>query len=128
MTCAASLHAGRAVNINEGRPAIWAAGIGLRAGGPPPGAPGGPTGHGPVGGDPHAAGTPGGGTVVGGLAGTNVGAGEPDGLDLEGAMGSGTFDVSIETEPQAVIRKIAGPPAGWAVVLRGTGGPGTGRR
>lgn len=96
--CATALRAGREVNLNEGRPASWTAGIGLRADGPPPGAPGGPEEQGPVGGDPHAAGTPGGGTAVGGLAGTNVGTGEPDDADLEGAMGNGTFDVAIETE------------------------------
>lgn len=103
VACATALRAGREVNLNDGRPASWAAGIGLRAGGPPPGAPGGPDEQGPVGGDPHAAGTPGGGTAVGGLAGTNVGAGEPDDADLEGAMGNGTFDVAIETERPAEI-------------------------
>ena len=98
VACATTLRAGREVNLNEGRPASWTAGIGLRAGGPPPGAPGGPDEQGPVGGDPHAAGTPGGGTAVGGLAGTNVGGGEPDDSDLEGAMGSGTFDLDIVTD------------------------------
>lgn len=95
MNCAATLHAGRSVNLNDGRPASWESGVGLRAEGPPSGAPGGPE-EAPAEGDSHAVGTPGGGTAVGGLAGTNIGAGEPEGADLEGAMGSGTFDVAIE--------------------------------
>lgn len=107
VACAASLHAGREVNLNEGRPRSWAEGIGLRAEGPPPGAPGGPE-EGPAGSDPHAAGTPGGGTAIGGLAGTNVGAGEPDDSDLEGAMGGGAFDAMIEGEQAPTPRKPAG--------------------
>lgn len=95
--CAQKLHAARAVSMNEGRPTSWAAGIGLRAEGPPPGAPGGPEER-PAGNDPHAAGTPGGGSAVGGLAGTNVGTGEPDDSDLENAMGGAAFDTAIETE------------------------------
>lgn len=98
VACAKTLHAGRAVNVNEGRPKSWMDGIGLRADGPPPGAPGGPREQIPVGGDPHAVGSPGGGTAVGGLAGTNIGSGEPEDINLEGAMGSGTFDIAIETE------------------------------
>jgi RNA polymerase-binding transcription factor DksA len=98
LACAAAMLAGREVNLDEGRPKSWAEGIGLRAEGPPPGAPGGPKEQVPVGGDAHAAGTPGGGTAVGGLAGTNIGTGEPEDSDLESAMGSGTFDVTIETE------------------------------
>lgn len=89
--CAKKLHSGRAVNLNEGRPATWSEGIGLRADGPPPGAPGALDANEPDK-DRHAAGTPGGGSSMGGLAGTNVGAGGPDGPDLEGAMGSGTLD------------------------------------
>lgn len=57
MDCAVALHAGRAVNMNEGRAANWEEGFGLRAEGPPVGAPGGPEER-PTGGDPHAAGTP----------------------------------------------------------------------
>jgi len=96
--CATQLHSGREVNLNEGRPKSWAEGFGLRADGPPPGAPGGPPEHEPDGGDPHAVGTPGGGTAIGGLAGTNIGIGGPDNSSLEDAMASGNFDVTIETE------------------------------
>jgi RNA polymerase-binding transcription factor DksA len=111
VACAAALHAGREVNLNEGRPKNWTEGIGLRAEGPPPWAPGGPQ-ESTAGGDPHAAGTPGGGTAVGGLAGTNVGIGEPEGHDLEGAMGSSTFDVAIETEQIVEQPKPEEEPAG----------------
>jgi|SRR5579883_2682322 len=97
MRCAAELHAGRPVNMNDGRPESWEKGSGLRAEGPPAGVPGGPEEE-ATSGDSHAAGTPGGGSAVGGLAGTNIGAGEPEGTDLEQAMGSGTFDVLIEGE------------------------------
>jgi RNA polymerase-binding transcription factor DksA len=99
--CAAELHSGREVNLNEGRPKSWAEGIGLRADGPPPGAPGGPPEDTTIGNDPHAVGTPGGGTAIGGLAGTNIGIGEPDTPALEHAMASGNFDVAIETEQVA---------------------------
>jgi RNA polymerase-binding transcription factor DksA len=97
VACATKLQSAPAVNLNEGRPKSWTEGIGLRAGGPPPGAPGGPEKESVVR-DSHAAGTPGGGTAIGGLAGTNIGTGEPEGDDLEEAFGSGTFDVSIEEE------------------------------
>ncbi|HEV3387144.1 MAG TPA: TraR/DksA C4-type zinc finger protein [Gemmata sp.] len=99
VACAAELQAAPTVNLNEGRPKNWVEGIGLRADGPPPGAPGGPKER-EVGNDSYAAGTPGGGTAIGGLAGTNLGSGEPEGDDLEDAMGNGTFDTSIETEKQ----------------------------
>jgi len=110
VACATTLHTGREVNLNEGRPRSWMEGIGLRADGPPPGAPGGPEEQILIGGDPHAVGSPGGGTAVGGLAGTNVGDGKPDGSDLEGAMGSGTFDVAIETEQLAGEQTTEGEP------------------
>jgi RNA polymerase-binding transcription factor DksA len=51
-SCAQKLHAGRDVNVNEGRPRSWQEGIGLRADGPPPGAPGGPQEEHPTG-DTH---------------------------------------------------------------------------
>ena len=105
--CARELHAGRAVNLNEGRPASWEGGIGLRADGPPAGAPGGPEKEVAAGGDPHAAGTPGGGTAVGGLAGTNIGAGSPEGAGLEDAMGSGNFDAADEGEQPRAERRTA---------------------
>jgi DnaK suppressor protein len=76
-------------------------------------------------GDIHAAGTAGGGTAVGGLAGTNVGDGEPDEEDLDAAMGSGNFDVAIETDESDEIPysgasggSVGGTPAG----KRATGG------
>ncbi len=96
--CAKQLQPGATADMNKGRPANWEAGIGLRAEGPPAGAPGGPKPD-YAGWDSHAAGTPGGGTAIGGLAGTNVGTGEPDESDLEGAMGSSEFDVAIEEWP-----------------------------
>ena len=119
VTCAARLQTNRPVNLNDGRPANWTDGIGLRAEGPPPGAPGGPE-ETPVE-DTHAVGTPGGGAAVGGLAGTTVGSGEPDSADLEAAMGSGAFDVAIEAEPETnpdlvedeeVVPGYAGPAGG----------------
>jgi RNA polymerase-binding transcription factor DksA len=48
--------------------------------------------------DVHAAGSAGGGTAVGGLAGTNIGEGDPDDGDIENAMGSGNFDVTLEAD------------------------------
>lgn len=111
VVCATKLHAGREVNLNEGRPKNWTEGLGLRAEGPPPGSPGGPE-ESATGADRHAAGTPGGGTAIGGLAGTNVGTGEPEGLDLEDAMGSGAFDVAIESDPPAEERLTEGEPGG----------------
>jgi DnaK suppressor protein len=77
VACAAELQAAPTVNLNEGRPKNWVEGIGLRADGPPPGAPGGPKKR-EVGNDSYAAGTPGGGTAIGGLA--NKGAWQWDGL------------------------------------------------
>ena len=56
-------------------------------------------------GDVHAAGTAGGGTAVGGLAGTNGGTGDPAD-DLEGAMGSGNFDVTADGD-----REVGSTPA-----------------
>jgi RNA polymerase-binding transcription factor DksA len=113
--CAARAQAGRAVNVNEGRPPEWLG---------PPGYEGLTANEQRVvgrelGADPddhHAAGTPGGGTSLGGLAGTNVGGGSPEGADLDEAMGSGTFDLAEaggdtdEDEPPA-----AAGPAGGAV-------------
>ena len=98
VACAAKLHAGREVNLNEGRPASWAQGIGLRSEGPPPGVAGEPPESMAGQEDRHAAGTPGGGSAVGGLAGTNVGHGGPDDADLEEAMGSSAYDASIESQ------------------------------
>jgi RNA polymerase-binding transcription factor DksA len=111
--CAEALDAGREVNMNEGRPKSWAAGIGLRQDGPPEGAPGGPP-ETPTGDDTHAAGTPGGGTAIGGLAGTNLGAGEPREADLEDAMGSSEFDAQIETEPVQELPSSGEPSGGFA--------------
>lgn len=64
--------------------------------------------------DTHAAGTPGGGTAVGGLAGTT----DPE-ADLESALGSGRFDVAIESNDEDGIAyagrtggAVGGTPAG----------------
>jgi RNA polymerase-binding transcription factor DksA len=98
--CARQLHSGRAVNLNEGRPANWEEGIGLRSEESP-------SEQELSGSDSHAAGTPGGGTAVGGLAGTNIGAGAPEDAALEDAMGSGTFDMAIEGEQPRAERRTA---------------------
>jgi len=92
-SCAAQLQAGRAVNVNDGRP--------------------GDPGTRPA--DHHAAGTPGGGTAVGGLAGTNVGEGAPEGVKLEAAMGSASFDVDIEGQEGDEAPEAYSGPAGGAV-------------
>jgi RNA polymerase-binding transcription factor DksA len=96
VACAEKLQSGRAVNVNDGRPATWTEGTGMQPGAPR-GVPGGPDDNMPDE-DRHAVGTPGGGTAVGGLAGTNVGTGEPDSANLEGAMGSGTLDQPVEND------------------------------
>ena len=90
---AARVQAGKAVNLNEGRPREMDAR---------------PADH-------HAAGTPGGGTAVGGLAGTTVGEGEPDEVDLEEAMGSGNFDITIAAEEGDEMPEAYSGPAGGAV-------------
>jgi RNA polymerase-binding transcription factor DksA len=61
--------------------------------------------------DVHAAGSPGGGTAIGGLAGTNTGGGEPDDAELDSAMGSGNFDVNINSD-QELAPAYAGPTGG----------------
>jgi len=113
VACAQSLGAGREVNLNEGRPQSWEKGMGLRAEGPPPGAPGGPL-DAPRTSDRYAAGTPGGGAAVGGLAGTNVGTGDPDEADLEEAMGSSEFDAAIAEEQIEEQRATGETAAGFA--------------
>lgn len=108
VTCAESLHAGRVVNINDGRPQ-WADSYTgqVRDGAEDDGSE-----------DRNAAGTAGGGTAVGGLAGTNVATGSPADADLERAMGSGNFDVEVEqddaNEPYAghAGGAVGGTPAG----------------
>lgn len=125
MHCASTSRAGCAVNLDEGRPANWEEGIGLRAEGPP-------VEEGRCGDDPHAAGTPGGGTAVGGLAGTNIGAGDPENADLESAMGSGNFDVALEGEqgeqptaadtPDGYSGQSGGAVGGTPANKRATGG------
>lgn len=83
--CAAATEAGKAVNLNNGRPAVWASGLGAtRTDGANPK-------------DVHAAGTPGGGGPEGGLAGTNAGRGDPaDVANLEETTANGTFDQEAE--------------------------------
>ena len=139
ITCARSVHAGREVNLNEGRPRNWTEGIGLRAEGPPPGAPGGDEIT-PTAADTHAAGSPGGGSAVGGLAGTTVGAGDPDEAPLEDAMGSGEFDVEIESNraragssaeeesPEAYSGPAGGAVGGTPANKRSSGGKGGSKR
>jgi hypothetical protein len=97
--CAQAEQSGRAVNLNEGRPAGFLGEPGHEAMADDPARVVGRD----LGSDPndiHAAGTPGGGTAMGGLAGTNVGSGAPDGADLQNAMGSGTFDDDDQTEDE----------------------------
>jgi RNA polymerase-binding transcription factor DksA len=114
ITCSAKLQAAPAVNLNEGRPKNWVEGIGLRAEGPPPGAPGGPE-EDEEGTDHHAAGTPGGGTALGGLAGTTVGTGDPEDEEeeLEEAMGASNLDALIEaSKPEEEKEGYAGRAGG----------------
>lgn len=109
--CAGRLQAGRAVNLNEGRPQGWLGAPG-REGPNKAGAADRVVGK-DLGADPrdvHAAGTPGGGTAVGGLAGTNLGTGAPDVEKLDEAMGSGKFDADIEQEEEG--QAYAGPSGG----------------
>ncbi len=128
ITCSAKLQAAPAVNLNEGRPKNWVEGMGFRAEGPPPGTPGGPK-EDEEGADHHAAGTPGGGTALGGLAGTNVGTGEPEAEEeeLEEAMGTSNFDVTIETskpedEAEGYAGKAGGAVGGVPANKRAVGG------
>lgn len=116
--CAAELHAGRPVNLNEGRPAGWgstlehpaALAARKRDGEQSPFTTPRPGATGPQ--DIHAAGTAGGGTAMGGLAGTNVGEGEPEDVPLEGAMGSGNFDVADEADEPPPDDAYSGPAGG----------------
>lgn len=96
VACAQADQSGLAVNVNEGRPAMWLGEPGHEAKTEKPQrSVGRDLGADPS--DKHAAGTPGGGTAVGGLAGTNVGSGAPGkGAHLQDAMGSGTFDDTSE--------------------------------
>src|SRR5205085_7004980 len=97
--CAAKLQVGRAVNLNDGRPAEWLGEPG-HEGLDQTGSPDRVVGRdlGGARGDVHATGTPGGGTAVGGLAGTNVGGGSPRGVPLDAAMATGTADGPTDTE------------------------------
>src|SRR5205809_451059 len=75
----AELQEGRAVNLDDGRPAEWLGEPGhegLNQTGSPNRVVGRTLGGAPD--DVHATGTPGGATASGGLAGTNVGGGSPD--------------------------------------------------
>lgn len=105
--CATEAGAGRAVNLNDGRPAGWLGAPGYEA---PRGAPKRVAGR-DLGADPtdtHAAGTPGGGSAVGGLAGSTRGDGSPDGAELERAAASGVAEADEGDEPLAE----AGPSGG----------------
>ncbi|AMV30124.1 General stress protein 16O [Gemmata sp. SH-PL17] len=110
VACAEMLQSGRAVNVNDGRPAEWL----------------GEPGHesrtekpqrvvgrdlGADSSDTHAAGTPGGGAAVGGLAGTTVGSGAINNAALQGAMGSGPLDED-ETPDEEELPAEAGAAVG----------------
>ena len=75
--------------------------------------------------DTHAAGTPGGGSALGGLAGTTVGSGDPDDVDLEDAMGSGSYDAELSEEGEELdpfSGSAGGPGGGTPESERSVGG------
>jgi len=112
--CAEALQAGRAVNINDGRPATWLGEPGhegLNQTGSPDRVVGRDVGRADD--DVHAIGTPGGGTAEGGLAGTNAGHGDPEGIRLEDAMGRGDLDDTREGEDEQ--SQATSGPSGGAV-------------
>jgi len=125
--CAADLQAGKDINLNTGRPQTGAETMNPHDDDEDEdqGGEGSPladdeipftnleteTTGGELAGDVHAAGTAGGGTAVGGLAGTNVGEGDPADVDLEDAMGSGNFDVSLEEDDDPTTA-YSGPSGG----------------
>lgn len=118
LICAETEQNAPMVNLNEGRPRNWQAGIGIREDTRP--SAGSVNSHGDI----HAAGTPGGGTAIGGLAGTNTGDGTPDD-DLEEAMGSGNFDVetdSPEEEAEGFSGISGGAVGGTPANKRASGG------
>lgn len=109
------------VNLNDGRPRDWdevfeereAAADGIPVTKRKPSDPPKPA-------DRHAAGTPGGGSAVGGLAGKT----DPS-VDLEGALGSGNFDVEIEStndETVAYAGRAGGAVGGTPAGKRARGG------
>jgi RNA polymerase-binding transcription factor DksA len=118
--CAERLQAGKAVNLNDGRPAGWgstlehpaALAAQRRSGEKSPTTAPRTDGVRAEDEDLHAVGTPGGGTAVGGLAGTNVGDGDPADAALEEAMGSGNFDVTDEGDRPAIEDAYSGPAGG----------------
>ena len=126
--CAGKLQSGRAVNLNQGRPATWLGEPGhegLNQTGTPDRVVGRDLGRAEK--DVHAAGTPGGGSAVGGLAGTTVGEGEPSGTHLEEEMGSGTFEPSTEasdreSQPEAFAGRSGGAVGGTPANKRARGG------
>ena len=110
VACASALQSGRAVNVNNGRPATWLGEpghessaealqrvVGRDLGADPS--------------DTHAAGTPGGGSAIGGLAGTTVGSGALSGANLQAAMGSGPLDED-DTSDEDEFPAEAGPSGG----------------
>ena len=125
--CATALHEGRAVNLNEGRPAEWLGEPG-HEGPNQMGAADRVVGHnlGAVVVDTHAAGTPGGGAASGGLAGTNIGGGSPRDAGLEDAMGDGTADepddTAEEDQPEAFADVSGGAVGGTPANTRARGG------
>lgn len=75
-----------------------------------PNEPVGPPGSGA--GDIHGAGSTGGGSAVGGLGGTNVGDGSNENADIDAAAGSGSFDVSLDSDDEEAYAGSAGGAVG----------------
>lgn len=128
-SCASRLHAGLAVNVNDGRPDTWLGTPG-HEGFAQAGSPqrivgkdlGGRTS------DKHAAGTPGGGSASGGLAGSNIGRGAPREAILENAMGGGRSGADAdsgdedEDAPEAFSGRAGGAVGGTPANKRAKGG------
>jgi RNA polymerase-binding transcription factor DksA len=111
--CAAKVQNGRAVNLNDGRPAEWLGKPGYEGANQAGAADrvvGRTLGSAPD--DTFAAGTPGGGAATGGLAGTNVGGGSPRDAHLEAAMADGTADAPSDIEDEDQPEAFSGPSGG----------------
>ncbi len=125
--CASKLQSGRAVNLNDGRPAGWLGAQGHETLDPTVLPSTGYVRSQPD--DIYAAGTPGGGTPIGGLAGSNSGTGEPDTRELQRAMGSSDYDVDAEEQdeddgdmPEAFSGPSGGAVGGTPTNKRARGG------
>lgn len=125
--CASALNEGRAVNLNDGRPAEWLGEPG-HEGANQAGVVDRSVGHAlaTARDDTHAVGTPGGGTASGGLAGTNIGSGSPQGAHLEDALATGIADAPDDTdgeeEPEAFAEETGGAVGGTPANKRARGG------